>query len=70
MKVDISLAFSLVAIIISVVVPGIEYFRDYKLNRVNLEADYYRKIYAEHLEKIYLMHVNIYALIVRVSYAM
>ena len=42
MKVDISLAFSLVAIIISVVVPGIEYFRDYKLNRVNLEADYYR----------------------------
>ena len=51
MKVDILLAFSLVAIIISVVVPGIEYFRDYKLNRVNLEADYYRKIYAEHLVK-------------------
>lgn len=48
---NLSLVFSIIAIGISVVALVIEYRRDYKINAINLEAEYFSEIYKEHLIK-------------------
>ncbi len=46
---EISLILSILAIIISVIVAVIEYIRDYNINKVNLEAEYYKELFKDHL---------------------
>lgn len=45
----IALIVSIFALIISIGVPVIEYARDYRINRINLESEYFKEIYKEHL---------------------
>lgn len=46
---NLSLFFSLVAIVISIVALFVEYKRDYRINSINLEAEYFSDIYKKHL---------------------
>ena len=40
---------SIIAIIISIIVAFLELVRDFKINKVNLESEYFKDIYKEHL---------------------
>ena len=40
---------SIVAIIISIVVAIVEYIKEVRLSRINLESEYYKDIYKNHL---------------------
>jgi hypothetical protein len=46
-----ALIIAILALIVSIIVPLIENWRDIKINRINLESEYYRDIYKEHLIK-------------------
>lgn len=46
---DITLFISIIALIISIGVAIVEYYRDIKINRKNLEVDYFNEIYKVHL---------------------
>lgn len=45
----VSIVLSIIAIVISITVAILEYIRDYRINYVNLEAEYYKKIFETHL---------------------
>mgnify|MGYP004465506859 CR=1 FL=1 len=40
---------SIIAIIISIGVPAIEYYKDKKINSINIDIQYYDKVYSEYL---------------------
>lgn len=44
-----ALCVSIISIIISCIVANIGYRKDYRLSRINIEVDFFREIYKEHL---------------------
>ncbi len=46
---EIALVFSIIAVIISIIVACVENRREYNINKINLEAEYFSDIYKEHL---------------------
>jgi len=44
-----ALVISIIALLVSIVVACIEYFRDFKIAKIGLEFEFYREIYKEHL---------------------
>lgn len=46
---NISLILSILAIILSITVAVVEYVRDYNINKVNLESEYYKELFKDYL---------------------
>ena len=46
-----ALIISVIALVTSVIVACVEYYRDFKITTINLEFEFYKEIYMEHLIK-------------------
>lgn len=45
----VALVVSIVSLVVSIIVAGVEYFRDYKIAKMELDYEFYSEIYKDHL---------------------